>query len=130
MQMKKRARRAARRLYRRCLVDGGLDEGRVRLVARRLAQSQRRGALPVFGAFQRLVRLDLDRYTARIESATPLAGPLRDSVAQRLSVRYGPGLNILFLDNPALIAGMRITVASHVYDGTLRARLNALAARF
>jgi len=130
MLTKKRITRAARQLYRRCLVDGALDEGRVRLVARRLAQSRRRVALPVLGAFRRLVRLDLDRHTARIESATPLAGPMRDSVAQRLSVRYGPRLNIVFLDNPALIAGMRITVASHVYDGTLRARLNALAARF
>ena len=130
MQIKKRTKRAARQLYRLCLVNGALDEGRVRLVARRLAQSRRLVALPVLGAFQRLVRLDLDRHTARIESATPLAGPLRDTVAQRLSVRYGPRLNISFLDNPALIAGMRITVASHVYDGTLRARLNALAARF
>jgi F-type H+-transporting ATPase subunit delta len=130
MQTKKRATRAARQLYRLCLVNGALDEGRVRLVARRLAQSRRLVALPILGAVQRRVRLDLDRHTARIESATPLAGPLRDIVAQRLSVLYGPRLNISFRDNPALIAGMRIKVASHVYDGTIRARLNALAARF
>ena len=130
MPLKKRARRAARRVYRRCLVDGALDEGRVRMVARRLAQSRRRGALPVLGAFQRLVRLDIDRYTARIDSATPLGGPLRDIVVQRLSDRYGARLNISFRDDAALIGGMRIKVASHVYDGTIRARLNALAARF
>ena len=130
MHLKKRARQAARQLYRRCLVGGALDEGRVRLVARRLAQSRQRGALPVLGAFQRLVRLDVDRYTARIESATPLAGPLRDIVAQRLSDRYGARLNISFRDDPALIGGMRIKVGSHVYDGTIRARLNALGARF
>jgi F-type H+-transporting ATPase subunit delta len=130
MQTKKRTRGAARHLYRLCLVNGALDEGRVRLVARRLARSRRRVARPVLGAFQRLVRLDLDRYTARIESATPLAGPLRDTVAQRLSDRYGARLNISFRDDPALIGGMRIRVASQVYDGTIRARLNALAARF
>jgi F-type H+-transporting ATPase subunit delta len=130
MQTKKRARTAARQLYRRCLVDDALDEGRVRLVARRLAQSRRRGARPIFAAFHRLVRLDLDRHTARIESATPLAGPLRDTVAQRLSDHYGARLNISFRDDPALIGGMRIKVGSHVYDGTIRARLNALAARF
>ena len=130
MQRKKHARRAARQLYRLCLVNGVLDEGRVRLVARRLAQPRRLAALPVLGAFQRLVRLDLDRHTARIETATPLAGPLRDTVAQRLSERYGPRLNISFRDDPALIGGMRITVASHVYDGTIRARLTALGARF
>jgi F-type H+-transporting ATPase subunit delta len=130
MQTKRRARRAARQLYRRCLVNGVLDEGRVRLVARRLAQSRGQVTLPVLEAFQRLVRLDIDRYTARIESATPLAGPAADTVAQRLSDRYGPRLNISFRDDPALIGGMRIKVGSHVYDGTIRARLNALAARF
>jgi F-type H+-transporting ATPase subunit delta len=130
MQTKKRARLAARQLYRRCLVNGALDEGRVRLVARRLAESRRQTMLPVLGAFQRLVRLDLDRYTARIESATPLAGPVADIVAQRLSERYGTRLNISFRNDPALIGGMRIKVASHVYDGTIRARLNALAARY
>jgi F-type H+-transporting ATPase subunit delta len=130
MQTKKRTRRAARQLYRRCLVDGALDEERVRLVARRLARSRRRAALPLLGAFQRLVRLDLDRHTARIESATPLAGPLRDTIAQRLSRRYGPRLRISFRDDPALIGGVRITVFSDVYDGTVRARLNTLRARF
>ena len=130
MQMKKRARRAARRLYRRCLVNGALDEGRVRLVARRLAQSRRRGALTVLGAFQRLVRLDLDRYTARIESASPLAGPVQETIARRLAARYGPHLITTFRDDPALIGGVRIQVGSQVYDGTVRARLNALAARF
>lgn len=130
MQTKKRAGRAARQLYRRCLVNGVLDETRVRLVARRLARSGRRVAVPVLNAFQRLVRLDIDRHTARIESATPLEGPLRDTVAQRLAARYGPRLNISFRDDPALIGGMRIKIASHVYDGTIRARLNAVATRF
>ena len=130
MQMKKRIRRAARQLYRRCLVEGALDEERVRLVARRLARSPRRAAVPILGAFQRLVRLDIDRHTARVESATPLADPLRDTIAQRLSRRYGPRLRVLFREDPALIGGVRITVFSHVYDGTVRGRLNTLRARF
>jgi F-type H+-transporting ATPase subunit delta len=130
MRTDKRTRRVARHLHRLCVVNGALDEARVRHVARRIAAARRRGALSMLETFQRLVRLDLDRHTARIESATPLAGPLRDSVAQRLSDRYGPRLNISFRDDPALIGGMRVKVASHVYDGTIRARLNALGARF
>jgi F-type H+-transporting ATPase subunit delta len=130
MQMKKRTGRTARQLYRRCLVDGALDEDRVRLVGRRLARSPRRGALPILGAFQRLVRLDIGRHTARVESATPLADPLRDTIRQRLSRRYGPRLRISFREDPALIGGVRIIVFSDVYDGTVRARLNTLRARF
>ena len=130
MQTNERSRRAARHLYRRCLVNGNLDEARVRLDARRLARSRRRAALPILGAFHRLVRLDLDRHTAHIESATPLAGALRDTIAQRLSERYGQGLNLSFRDDRSLIGGIRIKVANHVYDGTIRARLHALGARF
>jgi F-type H+-transporting ATPase subunit delta len=130
MRTTKRARRAARRLYRLCFVKGGLDEERVRLVARRLARSRRLAALPILAAFHRLVRLDVDRHTAHIESATPLADPLRDTIAQRLAERYGPRVNLSFQDDPALIGGIRIRIASHVYDGTIRARLNALSARY
>jgi F-type H+-transporting ATPase subunit delta len=77
-----------------------------------------------------LVRLDLERYTARVESATPLAGPEQETLARRLTARYGPQLITTFRDDPALIGGVRIRVGSQVYDGTVRARLNALAARF
>jgi F-type H+-transporting ATPase subunit delta len=43
--------------------------------------------------------------------------------------RYGGGFKTLFSENPALIGGMRIKVGSDVYDGSLRTKLAALAAR-
>ena len=71
--------------------------------------------------FQRLVRLDHDRHTAVVESATPLAERCattssttsRDSTARRSHTSFG--------ENPALIGGMRIKVGSDVYDGSIRA---------
>jgi F-type H+-transporting ATPase subunit delta len=130
MRTDKRTRGEARHLYRLCVVNGTLDEARVRHVARRVAGARRRGALPLLAAFQRLVRLDLDRYTARIESATPLTGHVQETLARRLATRFGPHLITTFRDDPALIGGVRIQVGSQVYDGTVRARLDALAARF
>jgi F-type H+-transporting ATPase subunit delta len=130
MKQSRKARRAARQLYQLCLVDGLLDDGRVRLVARRVAASGRRGALPILSGFQRLVRLERDRHTAIIESAVPLAGSVRDAVQDGLARVYGRGLETSFGQNPALIGGMRIKVGSDVYDGTVRARLAALAARW
>jgi F-type H+-transporting ATPase subunit delta len=130
MKQSRKARRAARQLYQLCLVDGLLDDGRVRLVARRVAASGRRGALPILSGFQRLVRLERDRHTAIVESAVPLAGSVRDAVQDGLARVYGRGLETSFGQNPALIGGMRIKVGSDVYDGTVRARLAALAARW
>lgn len=129
MQASRRTKRAARHLYRLCLVDGVLDPGRVRLVAQHLASSARRGALPLLGAFQRLVRLDTDRHTAVVESATPLVDGLRASIRADLARRYGPAIDATFREDPALIAGMRVRVGSDVYDDSVRARLAALEAR-
>jgi F-type H+-transporting ATPase subunit delta len=129
MKSKVKARRAARALYRLCLVNGALDPDRVRLVAARLAASRRRGAFAVFSQFQRLVRLDVKRHTAVIETAAPLSEAVRTSTANNLVRRYGSGLQTIFKENPALIGGMRVLVASDVYDGSVRARLAALEAR-
>jgi F-type H+-transporting ATPase subunit delta len=129
MAANKKVKRAARQLYRLCLVDGVLDEGRVRDVAQRVAASGRRGALPLLSDLQRLVRLDLDRHTALIESATPLADGVREEIQAGLARIYGPSLDASFEQNPALIGGMRIKVGSDVYDGSVRSRLAALEER-
>lgn len=129
MTTKTRRRRAARRLFRLCLVDGMLNEARVRHVATRLAASRRRGALPVGKDFLRLVRLDVDRRTALVESAMPLPVDVRDDLSARLAGIYGPGVKATFTLNPALGAGLRIQVGSRVYDGSVRGRLAALQAR-
>jgi F-type H+-transporting ATPase subunit delta len=128
MKANRKVKRAARQLFRLCLVDGALDEDRVRQVTQRIAGSRRRGALPILSALQRLVRLDRDRYTAVVESATPLAGNLREQIRADLARAYGPNLEASFAENPALIGGMRIKIGSDVYDGSVRARLAALEA--
>ena len=43
---------------------------------------------------------------------------------------YGPGISTSFAHNPALIGGMRIHVGSDVYDGSVRAGLDALEKSF
>lgn len=129
MKANRKVRRAARQLYRLCLVDGFLDEDRARQVAQRIAASRRRGALAILSDFQRLVRLDSDRHTALVESATPLVAGMREGIQTGLTRVYGPGLAASFKENPALIGGMRIKVGSDVYDDSVRARLAALEAR-
>jgi F-type H+-transporting ATPase subunit delta len=129
MKTNRKTKRAARQLYRICLVGGALDEGRARLVARQLAASRRRGALTVLSGFQRLVRLDRERHTALVESATPLGEGLRDEFRQGLAHVYGNEVQTSFTENPALIAGIRIKVGSDVFDGSVRARLAALQSR-
>ena len=129
MKTNRAAKRAARRLFRLCLVHGALDERRVRFVAWRLAHAGRRGTLRVLSDFGRLVRLDQDRRTALVESAAGLGPELRKNIKAALVRVYGAGLKTRFERNAALIGGVRIKVGSDVYDDSIRARLAALAAR-
>ena len=89
-----------------------------------------RGYLAVLSHFERLVRLELARRTARIESAVPLAQDLKANLEAALTRAYGPGLNVSYAENRNLIGGMRIQVGSDVYDGSVQARLAALEASF
>jgi F-type H+-transporting ATPase subunit delta len=129
MKANRRTIRAARRLFRVCLIDGRLDEPRVRQVARRLAASRRRGSIAVLSSLRRLVRLDRDRHRAVVETATSLPDDLRDEVQAGLARHYGSGLATSFETSPGLIGGMRIRVGSDVYDGSVRARLAAIESR-
>jgi F-type H+-transporting ATPase subunit delta len=130
MKTTKETMREARQVFRLCLVDGELDEGRVRQVVQVFLQSRRRGYLAVLSHFVRLVKLDYDRHTAKVESALPLPDDLQAHVQSELAGVYGPGITAVFIRNPALIGGMRIQVGSDVYDGSVQSGLAALGRSF
>jgi len=130
MKTTRRTRIRARRLFRACLVQGALDEGRARQAARRVAAAGRRGRLAILSQFLRLVRLEQARHRAVVETATPLPPELRQSVEAALARLYGKGLSASFSEDPSLIGGMRVRVASDIYDGSVRAALGALGERF
>lgn len=130
MKISKQARREAKELFRSCLVNGLLDENRVRQAVQQSIAVKPRGYVPILSHFQRLVKLELDRRTARIESAVALSPELQASVRASLGRTYGPGLNITFGQNASLLGGMRVQVGSDVYDGTIKARLAALRESF
>jgi F-type H+-transporting ATPase subunit delta len=129
MNVSRKVKRTARRLYRACLVDGALDARRVRAVAARLGTSRARGSLAMLSAFHHLVQLDHQRHSAVVESAAPLDPTMRGGFEQQLRRLYGAGVVASFSENPSLLGGVRIKVASDVYDGSIRARLAALQAR-
>jgi len=130
MKPTRQARREATQLFRSCHVKGLLDENGARQAAQRLMAEKPRGYLGTLSLFSRLVKLELARRSARVESAVPLPGDLQAAVQSGLNHIYGAGLTTCFVANPALIAGMRIQVGSDVYDGTVQGRLNALQQRF
>jgi F-type H+-transporting ATPase subunit delta len=130
MKISKQARRDAKQLFRSCLVQGLLDENRARQLVQQVIQARPRGYVAILNHFLRLLKLDLDRRKATVESAVPLPPDLQAKVQAGLGRRYGAGLNLAFALNPALIGGLRIKVGSDVYDSSIQARLAALQESF
>ena len=87
MKTPKQSRREAKQLFRLCVVDGMLDENACAAGGAKVLQSKPRGYLAILGAFQRLVKLDHARHTAKVESAMPLPPDLRCDVQARSSAR-------------------------------------------
>ena len=130
MKISKLALREARELFRSCRVNGVLDESRVRQAVALLLSRKPRGYMDLLARLQRLVKLDLEQRTARVESATLLPGDLQNDVAGQIKSKYGNGVNISFAQNPALIGGLRVQVGSDLYDGSVKTRLEKLEESF
>jgi F-type H+-transporting ATPase subunit delta len=127
MKISKQARRDGKALFNICRVNGVLDENRVRQAVSSVIEKKPRSYVATLSHFQRLVKLDIERRTARVESAVPLTDEIATSVKAELAWRYGQDLNLSFAVNKDLIGGLRVKVGSDVYDGSIRARLNELA---
>jgi F-type H+-transporting ATPase subunit delta len=130
MKISKQARRGAKQLFRSCLANGVLDEGRVRLAVKRVLEVKPRGFMPILSHFERLLRLEIERRTARVESAIALTPDIQAKIQAGLTKRHGQGLIFSFHHNPELIGGLRIKVGSDVYDSSIQSRLAALQASF
>ncbi len=130
MHTAREAQRDATRLWRLCLIHGRPDAARVREVVDRLVETRRGDAPAVLAHFRRVIRLESARWSARVESAVPLEADDRTAVQAAVARCYGGPIETTFAIDPALIGGMCVTVGSHVYDGSVRARLAAIEARF
>lgn len=126
MKISKEARRISRQLVKVCLVDGKLDEGRVRAVVSKVIESKPRAYIGILENFQRLIAAEVERNKAVVESATELDGGTRSQLQNSLSQKYGRPLALEFQINPALLGGLRVKVGSDVWDGSVKARLESL----
>jgi len=126
MKVGKQSRRDAKALFAACTVSGVLDEAKVRQAVAAVIAEKPRGYVGTLTHLQRLVKLDLDRRSARVENAVESSPAQIDAIKAALAQKYGPGMNVTFWVNPALIGGVKIKAGSDIYDGSVAGRLAAL----
>lgn len=126
MKISKEARKLSRSLFRASFTDGHLDRTKVSGIVQETIQAKPRHYIDVLKDYQRLLRLELDRRHAVIESASQLDVSTSVQIVRDLKTRYGQDITTEFKVNPELIGGLRIKLGSDVWDGSVRGRLNTL----
>jgi F-type H+-transporting ATPase subunit delta len=126
MKSSKESRKISRHLLRLSFTDGKLDEEKVSHMVQSILSEKPRHQLDILKDYQRLLRLEVEKRHAVIESATPLNGSMGDQIVANLKSRYGDDLTTEFRTNPELLGGLRIKIGDDVWDGSVRSRLSQL----
>ena len=126
MRQNKEIRRLSREMLRASFTDGQLDRGKIGSLVQSLIARKPRHCIDILQNYKRLLRLELEKRHAIVESATDLSSNASSKVASRLKQKYGDDLTTELVVDPTLLGGMRVRVGSDVWDGTVRNRLNLL----
>ncbi|MEY2480772.1 MAG: F-type H+-transporting ATPase subunit delta [Verrucomicrobiota bacterium] len=126
MKINKEIRQLSRDLLRASFTDGQLDRGKIASLTQSLIEKKPRNYIKVLENYKRLLRLEVEKRHATIESASELNEKTREQIISNLQRKYGNDLSTEFLVNEKLIGGMRIRVGSDVWDGSVRERLQRL----
>jgi F-type H+-transporting ATPase subunit delta len=126
MKINKEIRRLSREMLRASFADDQLDSGRIASVVDSLIARKPRNYTDVLKHYRRLLRVEVEKRRARIETASEIDREASSKIIENLKKKYGNDLTTEFVVNPQLLGGMRIRVGSDVWDGTVRNRLERL----
>ena len=123
MKINKEIRRLSREMLRASFTDGQLDPGRIASLVDSLIARKPRNYIGVLKNYRRLLRIEVEKRRARIETASEVDRETSSRLVANLKKKYGGDLTTEFVVNPQLLGGMRIRVGSDVWDGSVRNRL-------
>jgi F-type H+-transporting ATPase subunit delta len=126
MKINKEIRQLSHKMLQASFTDGQLDPGRVASLVDSLIAHKPRNYIDVLKNYRRLLRLELEKRHATIETASEIDPAIRSEIVANLKNKYGNDLATEFQVDSALLGGMRIRVGSDVWDGSVRNRLQRL----
>jgi F-type H+-transporting ATPase subunit delta len=127
MKKSKEIRQLSREMLRASFTDGQLDRGKIASLVQSLLAKKPRNSIGVLENYKRLLRLEVEKRHARIESAEELSPEVSAQLVDNLKRKYGADLTTEFVVNPQLLGGLRVRVGSDVWDGSVHNRLQRLA---
>jgi F-type H+-transporting ATPase subunit delta len=128
MKLSKEARVGAKSLAKACMSGGALDRSKVSKVLAEVSNRRPAGYAQMLHEFHRLIRLEVERKTALIQTAAPIEAASKESLTRAVRQRFGADVETQFSVNSELIAGVRIRVGSDLLDANVKERLSRLEA--
>ena len=125
MKLSREARRQSKQLFDMSIVNGRLDENRLRMIATEVVEKKPRHYVQMLKFIARLTRLEVSRHHAVVESAALLSDEKRNEISSNLATKFGQ-ITTEFRHSPNLIGGLRIKLGSNVWDGSIQSRLETL----
>jgi F-type H+-transporting ATPase subunit delta len=126
MKINKEIRQISRQTLRACFSDGQMDRGKIASLIQSLIAKKPRRYIDILQNYKRLLRLEIEKRHAAIESASELSPQTLSKILAKLKKKYGDDLTADFVVDPTLLGGMRVRVGSDVWDGSVRNRLQRL----
>jgi F-type H+-transporting ATPase subunit delta len=126
VKVRKEIRQAARDLVRASFAGGTLNREKVHAIVQSIIDKKPRSYIQLLEDYRRLLRLELDKRRATIESATALDPAVNREIVSGLEKKYGTGLTTEYVINRSLLGGVRVRVGSDVWDSSVRNRLERL----
>ena len=126
MKLNKEIRQLSRKMLQASFTDGQLEPGKIASLVDSLVTQKPRNYIDVLKNYRRLLRLELEKRSATIETASEMDPAIRSEIEANLKSKYGNDLATEFHVDPQLLGGMRIRVGSDVWDGSVRNRLERL----
>ena len=126
MKLNKEIRRLSRKMLQASFTDGQLDPGRISSLVDSLITQKPRNYIEVLKNYRRLLRLELEKRHATVETSSEVDPAIRSDIVANLKSKYGNDLSTEFHIDPELLGGMRVRVGNDVWDGSVRNRLERL----
>jgi len=127
MKIGKEATKLSKALLRASMAGGKLDLSRASKAVAFVAERKPRNYLAALKRYQRLVRLEVQKRSAVIESAFPLDEATSKAIEASLRAKFGADLGVEFSVVSELISGVRLRIGSDVWESSVRSRLRELA---
>ena len=106
--------------------DGQLDPGRISSLVDSLVSHKPRNYIDALKNYKRLLRLELEKRHATVETASEVDPGVRSEIEGNLKSKYGNDLSTEFHVAPELLGGRRIRVENDVWAGSIHNRLERL----